>query len=414
MSLATRLDVETVRLKFLLERNDSGAWGTDPDHTRGTVVLRSTDQTVDGTWKIYDPAIRLLSEDEARGTTLHLGDLVVTKSSGSAKHIGKTTLVNKAVADMRASFGNFMQRLRCKEGVDARFIWYLLNHEIVRRQFDELSTTSTGLSNLTGTTIGEVEVPMVGALEQRAIADFLDRETARIDTLIEEQQRLIDLLRERRRAVVAAAIADLPDWTRLKYKAEIQTGITLSGEGDPDWPEWPYLRVANVQVGSVDLSEVKMIRVQRDVAASSRLKPGDVLMTEGGDLDKLGRGALWKGDVRDALHQNHVFAVRPSEQLLPEFLVYLLEAPEARTYFETTARKTTNLASTNKRTLGNLPLPCPRISEQREVVALLDEQTSKIGVLIVEAERFIELARERRAALITAAVTGQIDFRAAV
>lgn len=249
--------------------------------------------------------------------------------------------------------------------------------------------------------------------EQRTIADYLDRETARIDTLIEEQQRLIEMLRERRVAAIATGLDSTADhMTRLKYVSTVQTGVTLSGEGDALDPEWPYLRVANVQVGYVDLREIKTIRVSSDRAAASTLQTGDVLMTEGGDIDKLGRGALWRGQVPNMLHQNHIFAVRPSEALDSQFLTYWLDGPIARTYFRTTAKQTTNLAGTNKWTLGNLPVPLPPIEDQKRTVALLDEQIAKIDTLIAETERFIELTRERRTALITAAVTGQIDVRA--
>lgn len=247
--------------------------------------------------------------------------------------------------------------------------------------------------------------------EQRAIADYLDCATTRIDTLIDEQQRLIELLRERRTAAIAARLESLGGMTRLKHVSMVQTGVTLSGEGDPADPEWPYLRVANVQVGYVDLREIKTVRVPPDRAAASMLQPGDVLMTEGGDIDKLGRGALWRGEVPNMLHQNHIFAVRPSEALDSEFLVYWLDGSVARMYFRTTAKQTTNLAGTNKWTLGNLPVPVPPRDEQRRVVNALDEQTSKIDTVIAETERFIELSKERRAALITAAVTGQVDVR---
>ena len=248
--------------------------------------------------------------------------------------------------------------------------------------------------------------------EQRAIADYLDRETARIDTLIEEQQRLIDMLHERRAAAIASTLANLCGiMTRLKYVSTIQTGITLGGEGDPVDAEWPYLRVANVQVGYVDLRVIKTVRVPSERAVRSMLQRGDVLMTEGGDIDKLGRGALWRGDLPNMLHQNHIFAVRPSESLDSEFLVYWLDGPVARIYFRTTAKQTTNLAATNKWTVGNLPVALPPIEDQRRAITALDGQTAAIGSLIAETEQFIELARERRTALITAAVTGQMDVR---
>lgn len=190
--------------------------------------------------------------------------------------------------------------------------------------------------------------------------------------------------------------------TRLKHVSTVQTGVTLSGEGDQGDPEWPYLRVANVQVGYVDLREIKTVRVPPDKVATSMLQPGDVLMTEGGDIDKLGRGALWRGEMPDMLHQNHIFAVRPDKTLDSKFLVYWLDGPVARTYFRTTAKQTTNLAGTNKWTLGNLPLPAPSLDEQRRLVKTLDDQTAKIDTLIEEQQHLIEILRERRAAVLSA------------
>ena len=191
---------------------------------------------------------------------------------------------------------------------------------------------------------------------------------------------------------------------RLKHRAEIQTGITLSGDGDPIDPEWPYLRVANVQTGVIDLSEVKYVRVAEPTANTAMLRPGDVLMTEGGDIDKLGRGARWSGSVTPMLHQNHVFAVRPGDKLDTKFLVYWLEASVARNYFLTTAKRSTNLASTNKSTVGNLPIPDVPIHKQRAIADFLDRDTARIDTLIEEQQRLIEMLRERRQAQISAAV----------
>lgn len=311
--------------------------------------------------------------------------------------------------------------MRPRQGTDPHFVAYLMKsswftEELIKRE------RGIGAGNQANVRTTEVPFSVLKTIdayipdhaEQRAIANYLDRETARIDTLIEEQQRLIEMLRERRAAVIASTLANLSDaMTRLKYVSTIQTGVTLSGEGDSADAEWPYLRVANVQVGYVDLGEIKTVRVPFERAVRSMLHYGDVLMTEGGDIDKLGRGALWRGDLPNMLHQNHIFAVRPNECLDSEFLVYWLDGPVARTYFRSTAKQTTNLAATNKWTVGNLPVALPPIEDQRRAIATLDEQTAMIGSLIEETERFIELARERRSALITAAVTGQIDVREA-
>lgn len=108
---------------------------------------------------------------------------------------------------------------------------------------------------------------------------------------------------------------------RLREIAALQTGLAKSPKKLRDPVVRPYLRVANVQDGRVDLSEVKTIEVERTAASRFELQYGDVLMTEGGDFDKLGRGSVWRGEIPECLHQNHVFAVRAdTSRLLPEYL----------------------------------------------------------------------------------------------
>jgi type I restriction enzyme S subunit len=320
---------------------------------------------------------------------------------------------SSGISDLDGSVSVVYTVLKPRSSILARFAHHLLRSPAFQEEYfrwgsgivDDLwSTRFSGMKRIM------LAVPPLE--EQERIADYLDRETAQIDTLIEAQQRLVETLRERRASAIQARLIELDGkLTRLKYQANIQTGVTLSGTGNEGLPEWSYLRVANVQNGYVDTTHVKRLRLAESEARPSLLQSGDVLMTEGGDIDKLGRGSYWAGEIEPCLHQNHVFAVRPGADLDPHFLVFLLDGPVARNYFRSTARKTTNLASTNKWTLGNLPLRLPPIEAQREAVAYLDEQSARVDGLIAEAERFIELSRERRSALITAAVTGQIDVR---
>jgi len=195
-------------LHFKLEsaRNDGGVWGVDPDGTDDTIVLRSTEQTVDGRWRIDDPARRKLSTAEKNAALLAEGDLVVTKSSGSALHIGKTTIVTPEIAAMGCCYSNFMQRIRTRPSFKSMLAWYVMNSDIVRLQFDLLSNSTTGLANLNGTMIGQVLLAIPPVSEQTAIVSFLDRETARIDLLIEKVQLSIDLLKKRRSALITAAV----------------------------------------------------------------------------------------------------------------------------------------------------------------------------------------------------------------
>jgi type I restriction enzyme, S subunit len=135
----------------------------------------------------------------------------------------------------------------------------------------------------------------------------------------------------------------------------------------------PYLRVANVQEGRLDLSEIKVVEALPADLEKYRLEPGDVLLTEGGDYDKLGRGALWEGQVNDCIHQNHIFRVRVDrQQLLPVFFANYLQTAYAKAYFLRCAKKTTNLATINMRQLRALPVPLPSIREQQEFVEEVD------------------------------------------
>lgn len=204
--LLTSGSLGRTRLKNLLVRNDGGVWGSDAKGGGGTVVLRSTEQTVDGRWNINEPAIRELSVAELNAARLEVGDIVLTKTSGSPKHIGKSTLVDENIASIPACHGNFMQRLRVKPEVSPGFLWHCLNSILVREQFVLRSTTSTGLANLNGASIGSVLVPVHDGVHQAAIADRIDEQTSRIDTLIEKAEEHIALAKERRSALITAAV----------------------------------------------------------------------------------------------------------------------------------------------------------------------------------------------------------------
>jgi len=144
------------------------------------------------------------------------------------------------------------------------------------------------------------------------------------------------------------------------------------------------------------------------------LKAGDVLMTEGGDIDKLGRGCVWRDEIPGCLHQNHVFAVRCRQDVLvPEFLVGLMTSQHGRAYFQLTAKQTTNLASTNSTTLRAFPVVLPPVTEQRVILDEVARQTSGLDAAIARTEREIALLREYRTRLIADVVTGKLDVREA-
>lgn len=260
-------------------------------------------------------------------------------------------------------------------------------------------------------------LPLVPLAEQRRIADFLDERVALIDQIIAARHGQRVLLGERL-ASCADAVSQARSGepvSRLGRVARVQSGLTVDAarqantEGQPR----PYLRVANVQAGSLDLSEVKEVVVDPDLARRTTLRFGDVLMTEGGDLDKLGRGTVWRGEIPGCLHQNHVFAVRCGPALLPEFLATYSLTSAARAYFESTGVRSTNLASTSSAKVLSLPIPARAVSDQERAVSEFREVAEQVERASRATESSITLLQEYKRSLITAAVTGQFDVASA-
>lgn len=171
----------------------------------------------------------------------------------------------------------------------------------------------------------------------------------------------------------------------LENVAKVQTGIAKGKPVSRDSVSVPYLRVANVQDGYVDLSVVKEVTVRPSEVGRYRLRRGDVLFTEGGDFDKLGRGTVWQGEIDLCLHQNHVFAVRPNtNRLLPEILALQASSAHGRRYFQLSSKQSTNLASINSTQLKQFPVLLPPLAEQRKIAAILrtwDEAIEKLSAL---------------------------------
>ncbi len=160
---------------------------------------------------------------------------------------------------------------------------------------------------------------------------------------------------------------------RLDKLAEIQTGIAKGAQKEKPVVILPYLRVANVQDGHVDLTEMKTIEVPERKLNRYLLRRGDLLMTEGGDFDKLGRGCIWEGQIEPCVHQNHVFAVRvTSSQLRNDFLEKLTASPWGRRYFLSCSKQSTNLASVNTSQLKAFPVLLPPVPEQRKLSRILE------------------------------------------
>lgn len=367
------------------------------------LTLADVWQLRDGTRSVVEETAEKISEVGVRNSSavVHPAGTVALSRTAS---VGFTCLLGRDMATSQ-DFATWT----CGHRIAPRFLLWVL-----RGSRDELRERMTGSTHKTiyMPDIESLGTPLPPMAEQVKIADFLDRETARIDALIAAKRRMIELLDEHDFSSLSDhVIPQDASFARLGYFASVQSGLTVDGSRTTSGDDVtrPYLRVANVQADRVELASVTEVTVPRALAERATLRLGDVLMTEGGDLDKLGRGAVWEGQLPGCLHQNHVFAVRPDPSRLDcRYLALLTRTAHGRSYFERTGVKTTNLASTNSSKILDLPVPSIDLHEQRrrvEASANSSHRTSSAASLL---DTQLILLQEHRQALVTAAVTGEI------
>ena len=217
--------------------------------------------------------------------------------------------------------------------------------------------------------------------EQLRIVSRIEELFSELDNSVSTLQKTKEQLAVYRQASITSAypIMTEENTKRLSEISDITGGITKGRDlKKAETVYLPYLRVANVQNGFLDLTEIKEIELKADEKEKYLLKKGDVLYTEGGDRDKLGRGTVWNEEITNCVHQNHVFRARVDRKLaIPEYVAYWSMGSYARTYFFRKGKQTVNLASINKTVLSNLELPIPDLATQEKV---LDEIESRLSV----------------------------------
>lgn len=252
-------------------------------------------------------------------------------------------------------------------GVDPDYLYYALKSALA-----ELSAKTHG-STMKHVVRGDFESTRVHVPplpEQRRIVDLLSRAEGILRLRREAQKKAAELIPALFLDMFGDPATNPKGWqvVKLDSVAKIISGATKGRRFDSSEAiELPYMRVANVKDGHLDLTEIKTIAVKRGEVEKYRLLPGDLLMTEGGDPDKLGRGALWSGEIETCLHQNHIFKVRADRScLLPEYLCELVGSRYGKAYFLRVAKKTTGIATINRTQLGGFPVVVPPLGRQQE------------------------------------------------
>lgn len=414
--------------KLFIDRNDGGVWGDEPTGISDTMVLRSTEQTIDGFWKIDEPAFRQLSFNEKQNSVLDYGDLLITKSSGSSLHIGKTTLVTKELAKLKCCYSNFTQRIRLNSEFCPKFAWYLFNNAIVRSQFDLLSNSTTGLANLTSTMIGQITVPVAPINEQLSIINFLDQETTKIDALIAEQEKLIELLKEKRQAVISHAVTNGLD-PNVKMK---DSGVEWLGLVPAHWSVLSLRRCCDVvQTGSTptfneavddqtdgylwftpgDFDTSLVLKDSKRKIHKNLTENGEMRVFPGGSVLVVSIGATL-GKVGFAPYpcssNQQINAVIPNSKVIGYFLTYSLSVKAEVMRF---LSNSSTIGIMNQEKTKEIIIAVPPLKEQSKIAQYLDQILSEINLFDEECKRLVSVLLERRSALISAAVTGQIDVR---
>lgn len=295
--------------------------------------------------------------------------------------------------------------------VNPKYLIYLLNSPWFKDQVKQYESGTTR-KRISRKNLDRIEMIFPPLPEQERIVSRIEELFSQLDAGVETLKKTKAQLSVYRQAAITEAFSvenNTPN-VCLSDIAQIIGGITkgrdLSGT---ETIELPYLRVANVQNGYLDLSEIKTIKLRVDEKERYLLKPGDVLYTEGGDRDKLGRGTVWRGEIKDCVHQNHVFKARVDQsKAIPEYVAFWSMSTPARNYFYQKGKQSVNLASINKTVLSALTLPLPALEKQREIINHIESRLSVCDSIEQTVDIALQQAEAMRQSILTQAFGGAL------
>lgn len=397
------------------------------NETEGTLVLRSSN--VQQSKIAFEDNVFVAKEIPQKFLTT-IDDILICSRNGSRALIGKNALITKEAAGM--TFGAFMTIFRSPIN---KYLYWVFNSQIFSFQSSTFLTST--INQLTTGNLYSFAIPLPSNQEQTAIATFLDRETGKIDALIAEQEKLLALLAEKRQATISHAVAkglnpdapmkdsgeewlgEVPEhWTigPLKYFVQNSPGAIKTG------PFGSQLTSAEMEVGSIkvynqrnvidgDFSQGENYISEEKFEQLSGFEAfhGDVLVTTRGTI---GRAAILPENAEKGILHPCLLRVQVNKELLSaSFLQTLIQESDLLKIQIALNSNATTIEVIYSYTMATLLIPLPPIAEQLDILVFIESQTAKLDILKSEAERTIELLKERRTALISAAVTGKIDVR---
>jgi type I restriction enzyme S subunit len=408
------------RLKWTTTKCRNGIWGSEPDGIYDIPCIRVADFDRNKLRIILnDLTLRSITPSERKGRLLKHGNLLLEKSGGGdLQPVGTVMLFDQ---DLEAVCSNFIARMPVRSVWDSNYLVYLHAHLYARRVNTRSIKQTTGIQNIDLTAYLNELIACPSISEQHAIAAFLDRETARIDALVEKKERQIKLLKEKRSALISHVVTK-----GLNPDAPMKdSGIEWLGEIPEEWRlkrlKYCVSRINDKVEGlNSDLSYTglehikpwtgKRINEESNATSdghSNRYKQGDVLF---GKLRPYLAKVLRVNNVGICTGELLVIRPRLIEQ---NFLFYYMLAREF-IFIVDSSTYGAKMPRANWEFIGNLPILLPSPKEQRAIADFLDRETGRIDTMIEKVEESIEKLYEYRSALISAAVTGKIDVRGEV
>ncbi|MGJ7529047.1 restriction endonuclease subunit S [Variovorax sp. GB1P17] len=374
-----------------------------------------------------------IAPTEVARYTVQAGDLLVCEGG----EVGRAAVVE--VVEGVTAFQKALHRLRPIHSDEvSKYMFYVLRWAADSGAFS--TNGQSTIAHLTGEQLRKYRFPCPPGGEQVTIAAFLDRETAKIDALIAEQKKLVALLAEKRQATISRTVtrglnpnASMKDsgvawlgevpahWevTRVKrVVSTIEQGWSPQCENFPvEGPEeWGVLKVGCVNGGTFDHTENKKLPAELVPLPEFALKKGDLLISRANTRELVGGAAVVQADFDRLLLCDKLYRLRLTpDECLPDFAAAFLGTREARSQIELDATGASNsMLNIGQSIVLELRLPLPNLDEQTEIIEFLQAESNRFDALSVNSQRAIVLLKERRSALIAAAVTGQIDVRGAV
>lgn len=322
------------------------------------------------------------------------GDILLAASSGSKGIVGKNVYFDN---DFSGTFGAFCKVVRPGSNIYSNFLSVFFKTPDYKRHIRGL-LQGANINNLRNEDVDSLVIPEFSMPDQIRIATILNK----AKLLIEQRKESIRLLNELPKSEFYETFAEFFEGhkVRLEELATITSGLTKGKNYEGRETQFiPYMRVANVQDGYLDMSEIKTIQATDEEVERYELQYGDVLLTEGGDPDKLGRGAVWKDEIKGCIFQNHIFRVRVDERRLnPTFLSSLTGSLYGKRYFLKSAKQTTGIASINSTQLKSFPVIVPPIELQlnfSRIVEKTDLLKNQLNASLKELENLYSSLSQR-------------------